>query len=178
METVRFHNSASHPAPSGLNSLVANANAPVAQAEPTSEFDFVNTSQGASPGPMQTSVIPNNPGEFVQLMTKPLQPAALASPPMRRRRPRRVDSTPTIPRRSSRLAKKASNRVPAVAAAQNLLMRKLGLSTGVHVESEDFDRYLRAFKDGLTEEQVNLIRELFKEHTSDPVASLEAADAE
>jgi hypothetical protein len=66
--------------------------------------------------------------------------------------------------------------VPAVAAAQNVLMRKLGLVTGEHVESEDFDRYLNMFKGGLTEEQVNLIRELFKEHTTDPVGSVVAEE--
>jgi hypothetical protein len=55
-------------------------------------------------------------------------------------------------------------------------MRKLGLVTGEHVESEDFDRYLKTFKDGMTEEQVNLIRELFKEHTMDPMGSVVAEE--
>jgi hypothetical protein len=66
--------------------------------------------------------------------------------------------------------------VPAVVAVQNVLMRKLGLVTGEHVESEDFDRYLKTFKDGMTEEQVNLIRELFKEHTMDLMGSVVAEE--
>jgi hypothetical protein len=68
-----------------------------------------------------------------------------------------------MPRRSRHLAKKAKSHVPDVAGAQNLLMHKLGLALGPHVESEDFDRYVQAFKNGLSAEQVNLIRELFKE---------------
>jgi hypothetical protein len=35
------------------------------------------------------------------------------------------------------------------------------LSTVDHVESSDYGHYLNLFKDGLTEEQVHLIRELF-----------------
>jgi hypothetical protein len=55
-----------------------------------------------------------------------------------------------VPRRSSRLAKKSRSRPPAVTAAQNILMRRLSLSTMDHVESSDYGRYLDLFKDGLT----------------------------
>jgi hypothetical protein len=45
-------------------------------------------------------------------------------------------------------------------------MRKLGLTTNAHVESSDFDRYVNIFKDDLTEEQVEMIRELFVNRVS------------
>jgi hypothetical protein len=40
-------------------------------------------------------------------------------------------------------------------------MLKLGLAGIDHVESNDFPWYLDLFKEGLTEEQVQLIHELF-----------------
>jgi hypothetical protein len=40
-------------------------------------------------------------------------------------------------------------------------MQKLRLATTTHVESKDFEKYLALFKDGLSEEQVELIKELF-----------------
>jgi hypothetical protein len=152
METVYFHDSVSPPFLVGLGSFITNVNPPVVNGEPTTDSDFDNTSQGASPCSMQAGVIPSSPGEFAQLMTKPLQLAALASSPIRRRFPRQTYSTSTVPRGSSRLAKKARRRVPIVATVQNLLMWKLRLSTSAHVESNDFDCYLRAFKECLMEE--------------------------
>jgi hypothetical protein len=132
--------------------------------------DFVNTTCGASLGAMETGVIPHSPDNFVRLMSKPLQSRPLASPPpIHRQHQHRVYSTSEMPRRSSHLAKKAKSHVPDVAGAQNLLMHKLGLALGPHVESEDFDRYVQAFKNGLSAEQVNLIRELFKEQADGPV---------
>jgi hypothetical protein len=50
--------------------------------------------------------------------------------------------------------------------AQNVLLRKLRLRTAEHVESSDFDHYLNLFKEGLTEDQVNLTREIFLITTS------------
>jgi hypothetical protein len=44
---------------------------------------------------------------------------------------------------------------------QNLLLRKLGLVTGTHFESDDFTRYIDLFLDGMSEEQVKLIHNLF-----------------
>jgi hypothetical protein len=35
---------------------------------------------------------------------------------------------------------------------QNVLMRKLGVARGPHVEATNFDHYLWLFKEGLTEE--------------------------
>jgi hypothetical protein len=65
------------------------------------------------------------------------------------------------PRRSARVTKKNANRAPAAAAAQNVLMRKLGLATSQHVETEDFASYISLFQDGLLEEQARIIDELF-----------------
>jgi hypothetical protein len=65
-----------------------------------------------------------------------------------------------------------------VAVRQNLLMRKLGLATGVHIESDDFNSHISAFKEGLTEEHVDLIRELFKDRATNYVASMEAEEAD
>jgi hypothetical protein len=106
---------------------------------------------------METGVIPSTPGKFVSLMTKPLQLSALASSPPHRCHARRTLSTSATPRCSSRLAKTAMSRVPLVAAEQNLLMRMLGMATGVHIESDDFEHYVNAFKEGLSVEQVELI---------------------
>jgi hypothetical protein len=51
--------------------------------------------------------------------------------------------------------------VLAVAAAQNVLMRKLGIAKDQHIESDDFEAYLKLFMDGLSEEHVWMIKELF-----------------
>jgi hypothetical protein len=77
-----------------------------------------------------------------------------------RRRPRQLAEPPPTPRRSDWLVKKALRRAPSVAAAQNVLMRKLGLVSSDHVESADFDCYLSSFNEGLSENQALLIQEL------------------
>jgi hypothetical protein len=59
------------------------------------------------------------------------------------------------------LAKKASHRVPTVAVAQNILMKRLGLVAEQHVESDDFNTYINLFRDGLSEEQARIIDDLF-----------------
>jgi hypothetical protein len=59
------------------------------------------------------------------------------------------------------LAKKTSRRILVVVAAQNALMKKLGLTTGVHMESKDFNRYIELFCYGLSEGQVWMIDDLF-----------------
>jgi hypothetical protein len=48
-----------------------------------------------------------------------------------------------------------------IAAAQNALMKKLGLITGEHVESDEFNQYIKLFHDGLSEDQEKMIDELF-----------------
>jgi hypothetical protein len=54
--------------------------------------------------------------------------------------------------------------MPTIMVDQNLLMQKLGLATGTHFESDDFARYIDLFLDGLSEEQLKLIHDLFKDH--------------
>jgi hypothetical protein len=66
-----------------------------------------------------------------------------------------------VPQHSIWIASKTRNRAHAVVVAQNVLMRKLGVVKGAHVEVADFDYYLWLFKEGLTEEQVQMERELF-----------------
>jgi hypothetical protein len=58
---------------------------------------------------------------------------------------------------------KVSNRLSSVVAVENLLMRKLGLTTDVHIETADYVCCLKLFLNRLTEEQVELIRDLFKD---------------
>jgi hypothetical protein len=59
---------------------------------------------------------------------------------------------------------------------QNVLMRKLGVARGPHVEATNFDHYLRLFKEGLTEEQVQMARDLFA--CCDPIPIEEGAITE
>jgi hypothetical protein len=53
-------------------------------------------------------------------------------------------------------------RAPAVIVAQNVLMHKVGIIQGQHLESKDFEAYLSLFKHGLTEAQVQMIKVLFQ----------------
>jgi hypothetical protein len=60
--------------------------------------------------------------------------------------------------------KEGWTQAPAAAAAQNVLMRKLGLAGSDHVESADFDHYISLFRDGLFEEQAKLIDMIFMDN--------------
>jgi hypothetical protein len=73
--------------------------------------------------------------------------------------------------RSIRLVKKAMGRPPAVVAAQNLIMQKLGLSNPDMEEVQGFEKYVKILADGLTEEKAHIIDELFMCHVlmSEPV---------
>jgi hypothetical protein len=94
------------------------------------------------------------------MMTKSLLACAvLQTLPRHRPRPKAPLGAPV--RRSIHLAKKAATRPLAVVAAQTLLMRKLGISSGPSIETVDFDRYVKAFTGGLTLERANIIDELF-----------------
>lgn len=46
-------------------------------------------------------------------------------------------------------------------AAQNVLLQKLGISVDAPPEANDYNQYVRAFAEGLMEEQVRMIDELF-----------------
>jgi hypothetical protein len=52
-------------------------------------------------------------------------------------------------------------RTVAVAATQNILMKKLGLAQGPQLQSTDFECYLKLFAEDLSEAQVELIKELY-----------------
>jgi hypothetical protein len=67
-----------------------------------------------------------------------------------------------IPHRSARLVKKAINRTLVVAAAQNLLIHRLGLLQNQHeIESANFDHYIKLFAEWLCEVQAPMISGLF-----------------
>ncbi|OEL17342.1 hypothetical protein BAE44_0021639 [Dichanthelium oligosanthes] len=109
-------------------------------------------------GPSSTAAIPDSPAAFAQAVLKPLANPVL---PLPLRRPRKKILPSAPPRRSNRLAKKALHRTPTLVAAQNVLIRKLGLARDSQIETGDYDRYVQLYKDGLSEEQTNSIRELF-----------------
>jgi hypothetical protein len=50
-----------------------------------------------------------------------------------------------------------------MAAMQNFLMHKLGLSTSQLLQMVDFDKYLKLFEEGLSTEQFQMIRDLFND---------------
>jgi hypothetical protein len=112
---------------------------------------FVTTMRGSSPGSMLVGVIPSNPGR-------------------RRSKARMINVAPW---HSARLAKKARSRTPAVAAAQNVLMKKLGISKERQLETVDFERYITIFEKVLIDEQIKLIRDLFME-SDEPLAEAHA----
>jgi hypothetical protein len=61
------------------------------------------------------------------------------------------------------LAKKAAYRAPAVVAAQNNFIKKLGLSSESELNTTDFESYVKLFNYGLSNDQVKHIWELFKD---------------
>jgi hypothetical protein len=50
--------------------------------------------------------------------------------------------------------------LPVVVATQNMLMRKLGMTSSQHLETMDFDHYIQLFESGLSEQQVQMINKL------------------
>jgi hypothetical protein len=48
-----------------------------------------------------------------------------------------------------------------VVAAQNILMKKLGLTSGPGITMDDFENYIHVFKEDISAEQAELISELF-----------------
>jgi hypothetical protein len=115
---------------------------------------------------MQAGGLPSSPNALCAAVSKPLPAAVGALQPLRRW-VRQTSIAP--PRRSVRLAKKASHRVPTVAVAQNILMKRLGLVAEQHVESDDFNTYINLFRDGLSEEQARIIDDLFMDKPPMPM---------
>jgi D-arabinose 1-dehydrogenase-like Zn-dependent alcohol dehydrogenase len=64
--------------------------------------------------------------------------------------------------------KKACGCTLAVFTAQNVLMKKLGISGAMQLEASDFERYLKLLKEGLIEEWIVMIRDMFMVHTPHP----------
>jgi hypothetical protein len=62
------------------------------------------------------------------------------------------------------------HKTPVVTAAQNMLIKKMGLSSPAELKMEDFEWYIRVLQEGLNEEQARLINELFAPHT--PIVEL------
>jgi hypothetical protein len=120
---------------------------------------FINMVRGTSPSMLELGVIPTSPVSFRHKVTQPLPASVSTSAPIRRHA-RRTPSA-SAPRCSAHLVKKAMGRSPAVATVQNILMEKLGLAQGPQLQSADFERYLQLFVEGLSESQVQLIKELF-----------------
>jgi hypothetical protein len=80
----------------------------------------------------------------------------------------------SLPHRSSRLARKALSYTPTVTMAQNVSMKKLGLSWDGQLQTTDFDNYICLFDEGLSERQSQLILELVKCNDIIVVEPLEA----
>jgi hypothetical protein len=61
-----------------------------------------------------------------------------------------------------------------LAVAQNLLMKKHGISTGSELHSQDFEACIQLFEDELSEEQAQLVQELIKisEHVASPAVAV------
>jgi hypothetical protein len=98
---------------------------------------------------MMEGVIPSSPTSFIQVLSKPVANQALAT-------------TLSTPHHSNRLAKKAFHYTLVLAMVQNVLMKKLGISSRGQLEATDFDKYIQMFKEGMSEWQVQMILELFK----------------
>jgi hypothetical protein len=109
---------------------------------------------------MVDGVIPSSPLAFVRVPSEEVANAGLATPP-----PHRCQRAPvpaSLPCCNSRLAKKVFHRTSVVTTAQNMLMKKLGLSNKDQLQSIDFEKYIQLFDEGLMERQSQLILELIK----------------
>lgn len=130
----------------------------VADGSPTA---FVNTRRGSHTNDMTAGCIPTSPSGFGEAVAAPV-PQAICSTPCRRRA--RHPAPPRPPRHSTRLAKKARSRTPALVAAQNVLLKKLNITHDAPPEAADIETYIDIFQRGLSEEQARLIGELFVDY--------------
>jgi hypothetical protein len=120
----------------------------------------VTTTPGTSLEGMIEGCITSSLSSFLAKAKKPVTKAALSSHPLKRR----TKAAPLVPRHSSHLARKACQRMSAVATAQNVLVKKLGIVGAQQLEAAEFKQYLKTFKEGLFVEQVKMIQDLFSEH--------------
>jgi hypothetical protein len=94
---------------------------------------------------------------FAQLVMLPLDKSELASPLHHRRTKPPLVLAPWY---SIRLPKKSCNRTSAIVVAQNVLIHKLGLATGLEMDTTAFEKYIMLFWEGLSEEQARRVVEL------------------
>jgi hypothetical protein len=129
---------------------------PLVDAEPPLQA-FVTTARDSSTsGMLVVGTMPSSLGAFGRAISGPVRAWVVSSPPRRRRR-----ALPSsAPRRSVRLAKKS---LPAVVAAQNVLLKNLGFLESQKIMAGSINDYIEMFKNGLSEEQAHLISELFTE---------------
>jgi hypothetical protein len=113
--------------------------------------------------PSLTGGVPSASGIDNQLIDAPLHSDSLESA--------QSPASSTVSCHNSQLAQKARGRAPAVAATQNVLVRKLGLASTTHIETSYFDRYLELFNHGLSEDQAHQIDEMFMIGSMWPVGS-------
>jgi hypothetical protein len=156
METVTFLAGSASPSPSSQDGHRATP-------PPWENTTLVTTAGGSSSSQEAEGSKPPSPQSFVQAISKMLPPSALSTPPIYCR-PQPRPCLMKAPRRSTRLAKKARQRPPAVVAAQNVLMKKLSLVTKSHIESDNFDRYIKLFNESIIEDQARKIEELLMHH--------------
>ncbi|CAL4898611.1 unnamed protein product [Urochloa decumbens] len=103
--------------------------------------------------------------EFADLCSRPLpEPIIIISPP--RRKPRKSFQESLLPRRSPRIAMKTRGRVSnPVVAAQNVLMRKLGIITeNGEPDADAVQIYSDLCATGLSNDNAEAIDELFPDH--------------
>ncbi|CAL5033832.1 unnamed protein product [Urochloa decumbens] len=124
---------------------------------------FVTTSRGGLP--VANDNAPLSDADFADLCTRPLpETVILTSPP--RRRPRRTLQESLLPRRSSRIAKKTRGRLSnPVVAAQNVLMRKLGiLQPEAEPDVNAVQQYTDLLSNGMSVSDAEAIDTIFPEH--------------
>jgi hypothetical protein len=131
--------------------------------DPSTSGMFVMMSRGEP----QSSTLPDamDPTAFAQLVAMSLGKAELASTPRRRRTKPPSSSAPW---RNVRLAKKACNRTPAIVAAQNMLIHKLGLASGLQMDTTNFEKYIALFQGGLSEKRAKMVAELIASRLPEP----------
>jgi hypothetical protein len=91
--------------------------------EPSQLLDSAEMTTVMVPSTDVTSTVPTSPSGFAHAVTLPAAQWVLPSThPCHRSKDKQQQVTSSVPRQSAQLAKKASNHVPPIAAAQNLLM--------------------------------------------------------
>ncbi|CAL4891874.1 unnamed protein product [Urochloa decumbens] len=122
----------------------------------------VTTTRGAPP---MGGSEPLSAAEFADLCTTPLPEPVMLLPPQQRKARQRSEQT-LLPRRSTRIAKNSRGRVSnPLVAAQNVLMRKLGIiKEEAEPDADAVQQYSELCCKGLSVSDAEAIDELFPEH--------------